>query len=71
MLGRNGGENAFLGHDKAIALIKEVVFAEVHAEGRGLVGTIAAPSASSADAITRDFMEFVRARAEARSARHG
>jgi hypothetical protein len=49
----------------------EVVFTEVHAEGRGLVGTIAAPSASSADAITRDFMEFVRARAEARSARHG
>lgn len=52
----------------------EVVFTEVHAEGRGLVGTIAAPSAASAasaDAIIKDFMEFVRARAEARPARRG
>ena len=52
----------------------EVVFTEVHVEGRGLAGTVAAPSAASAgtaDAIIRDFMEFVRARAEARSARHG
>lgn len=50
----------------------EVVFTEVHVEGRGLVGTIAAPSAASAgaaDAIMKDFIEFVRARAEARPAR--
>lgn len=52
----------------------EVVFTEVHVEGRGLVGTIAAPSGASAgaaDAIIKDFMEFVRARAEARLARQG
>ena len=52
----------------------EVVFTEVHVEGRGLVGTIAAPSAASAgaaDAIIKDFMEFVRARAEARPALQG
>jgi lauroyl/myristoyl acyltransferase len=52
----------------------EVVFTEVHVEGRGLVGTIAAPSAASAgaaDAIIKDFMDFVRAREEARSARQG
>jgi lauroyl/myristoyl acyltransferase len=51
-----------------------VVFTEVHAEGRALVGTIAAPSAASAvagDAITREFMEFVRARAESRLTTHG
>jgi hypothetical protein len=44
----------------------EVIFTEVHAEGRRLIGTIAAPSAASADAIFKDFTEFVRARAEAR-----
>lgn len=52
----------------------EVVFTEVHVEGRGLVGTIAAPSgasAGSADAILKDFMEFVRAREEARTALRG
>lgn len=50
----------------------KVVFTEVHMEGRALVGTIAAPSAASAgtsDAIIKDFMEFVRARAEARLTR--
>lgn len=48
-----------------------VVFTEVHVEGRGLVGTIAAPSreaGGSAEAITRDFVEFVRAHVEARRA---
>lgn len=49
----------------------EVIFTEVHLEGRGLVGTFAAPSTASADAITKDFIEFIRACAEARSARHG
>ncbi len=48
-----------------------VVFTEVHKEGRELVGTIDAPSAASADVITRDFMEFVRTRAKARCARLG
>lgn len=51
----------------------EVIFTEVHAEGRGLAGTIAAPrlaSAGAVEAIINDFMEFVRARAEARPARH-
>ncbi len=47
-----------------------VVFTEVHKEGRELVGTIDAPSTASADVITRDFMEFVRTRAEARCARN-
>lgn len=49
----------------------EVVFTEVHVEGRGLAGTIATPSAASADAIIKDFMEFVRARAEALPVRRG
>jgi lauroyl/myristoyl acyltransferase len=52
----------------------EVVFTEVHVEGRGLVGTIAAPSVASAgaaDAIVKDFMEFVRASVAARPARRG
>ena len=49
----------------------KVIFTEVHKEGRELVGTIDLPSPASADAITRDFMEFVQTRAEARSARHG
>jgi hypothetical protein len=37
------------------------------------VGTIAAPSAAAAagDAITREFMEFVRMRAESRLTTHG
>jgi hypothetical protein len=49
----------------------EVIFTEVHLEGRALVGTIAAPSAASADVIIKDFMEFVRARAEIRPSRQG
>ena len=49
-----------------------VFFTEVHAEGRALVGTLrAAARASSGETITEDFMEFVRARAEAHAARHG
>jgi hypothetical protein len=49
-----------------------VLFTEVHAEGRVLAGTISAPShASSGDALTEDFMGFVRARAEAHASRHG
>jgi lauroyl/myristoyl acyltransferase len=48
----------------------KVIFTEVHVEGRGLVGTIASTSADAADTIIKDFMEFVRARAEARSASH-
>jgi lauroyl/myristoyl acyltransferase len=48
-----------------------VVFTEVHAEGRRTVaGTIASPAdSSSGDAVADEFMEFVRARAEARPAR--
>jgi lauroyl/myristoyl acyltransferase len=52
----------------------KVVFTEVHMEGRKLVGTIAAPSATSdgeADAIIKDFMEFVRERAESHPTRQG
>lgn len=50
-----------------------VVFTEAHAEGRSAVaGTISAPAdASSGDAIAEAFMDFVRERACARSARHG
>jgi lauroyl/myristoyl acyltransferase len=50
-----------------------VIFTEVHIEGRRLVSTIAAPSPASdgaSDAIVDDFIEFVRARAETRSACH-
>jgi len=50
----------------------EVVFTELHVGGRGLAGTIARPSAASAgspDAILEDFIEFVRAHAEARRAK--
>lgn len=45
-----------------------VVFTEIHAEGRdALVGTISVPEdRSSGEAITREFMEFVRALVEAR-----
>ena len=48
-----------------------VVFTEAHAEGgAGLAGTISAPAeTSSGERLTREFMDFVRARAEARSAR--
>ncbi len=49
-----------------------VVFTEVHVEGDGLTGTITAPSPTSdgvADEILKDFMEFVRARAEDQHAR--
>jgi lauroyl/myristoyl acyltransferase len=52
----------------------KVVFTEVHMEGRKLVGTIATPSATSdgaADAIIKDFMEFVRERAESHPTRQG
>jgi hypothetical protein len=50
-----------------------VIFTEVHAEGRAaLAGTIYAPEGtSSGEAIAEEFMEFVRARAEERSARRG
>lgn len=49
----------------------EVVFAEVHVEGRSLAGTIAAPapvSTGAAGALTEDFMTFVRGHVEARLA---
>ncbi len=49
----------------------EVLFTEVHVEGHKLAGRIARPSSLSscaADAVTQDFMEFVRACAEARRA---
>jgi lauroyl/myristoyl acyltransferase len=48
-----------------------VVFTEVHADAGSVVaGTICAPrDTSSGDAIAKAFMEFVRERAEARSAR--
>jgi hypothetical protein len=49
----------------------EVVFTEIHAEECGLVGTIAVSSAGTADAITKEFMGFVRAFTESRSRRHG
>lgn len=50
-----------------------VIFTEVHAEGRaGLAGTIYAPGGpSSGEAIAEEFIKFVRARAEERSARRG
>lgn len=46
-----------------------VIFTEVHVEGRALAATMAAPapaSASAPDAITKDFIEFVRVHVEAR-----
>jgi hypothetical protein len=48
----------------------KVVFSEMHVEGRGMAATFAAPSPAcdgSADAITADFVEFVRAHIESRS----
>ena len=48
----------------------EVVFVVARCGGRGVVATFAAPSpeaAGSAEAVTRDFVEFVRAHVEARS----
>jgi lauroyl/myristoyl acyltransferase len=51
----------------------EVVFYKAHFDGRGVVADFAAPapeSIGSADAVTRDFAEFVRAHVEARSANH-
>ncbi|MET0625987.1 MAG: hypothetical protein ABW250_23840 [Pyrinomonadaceae bacterium] len=50
-----------------------VIFTEVHAEGRStVVGSISSPrDASSGEAITREFMEFVRARASDRAAAAG
>jgi hypothetical protein len=45
-----------------------VVFMEVHAEGCDLVGTFASPSTGAADTITKEFMDFARARADARFA---
>ncbi len=50
----------------------EVLFVATHFDGRGVAANFAAPapeSAGSADAITRDFIEFVRAHVEERSAR--
>jgi len=49
-----------------------VVFTEIHVEGDGLTGTITAPSPTSdglADEILKDFMAFIRARAEAHRTR--
>lgn len=49
----------------------EVVFTEVHLEGRALAGSFAAPSPASAgdaDAIVKEFIEFVRSFVEARAA---
>jgi len=49
----------------------EMVFAEVHIEGRRLVGSIAAPlpaSAGKGAALIEDFMDFVRRHIEARFA---
>jgi hypothetical protein len=49
-----------------------VIFTEAHADGGSVVGTIRAPArASSGDALTEDFIAFVKERAEARSARRG
>jgi len=49
-----------------------VIFTEAHADGGSVVGAIHAPArASSGDALTRDFIAFVKERAEARSARRG
>ncbi|HEX7317693.1 MAG TPA: hypothetical protein VF297_27570 [Pyrinomonadaceae bacterium] len=49
-----------------------VVFTEVHAEGRRLAGSISSPvDTSSGDAVAKEFMDFVRARAQARAARRG
>ncbi len=48
----------------------KVIFTEVHLEGRALVATLASASTGpdgANDTITKDFIEFVRARAEARS----
>lgn len=50
----------------------QVVFTEVHVEGDRLAATFEAPSPNSAgsgEAITKDFIEFVRARVAGRSAR--
>jgi lauroyl/myristoyl acyltransferase len=46
-----------------------VIFSEAHLDERGIVINFAVPSSSSdsAEAITRDFIEFVRAHIEARS----
>lgn len=49
-----------------------VVFTEVHVEGHELASTITAPSPTSdglAEEILKDFMEFIRARAEAQHTR--
>lgn len=49
-----------------------VIFTEAHADGGSVAGSIHAPArASSGDALTEDFIAFVRKRAEARSARRG
>lgn len=48
----------------------KVIFTEVHLDGSALVATLASASEGPAGAnetITKDFIEFVRARAEARS----
>jgi hypothetical protein len=49
----------------------KVIFLEAHVEDGGVVATMAPPSpssADSADAITEDFIKFVRAHIEARLA---
>jgi lauroyl/myristoyl acyltransferase len=51
----------------------EVAFYEAHCDGRGVVANFAAPapeSMGSADAVTRDFAEFVRAHVGTRSVKH-
>jgi hypothetical protein len=55
----------------AVRCQAEVVFAEVHVEGRGLAGTIVAPSPASVGAVsalTEDFMAFVRGHVDDRLA---
>ena len=51
----------------------QVIFTEVHTEGRSsLAGSISAPRrAFSGEAITREFMEFVQARAKSRASAAG
>ena len=51
----------------------EVLFVETHFDGHRVVANFASPapeSAGSSDAVTRDFIEFVRTHVEARSANH-
>jgi lauroyl/myristoyl acyltransferase len=55
----------------AVRCEARVIFFVVHVEKRGIVATIVAPSqasAGSADAVTGDFIEFIRAHVESRAA---